>query len=407
MEKDPILAKNRNFKHTLNKILIYSRLVSKKYNFTFLIKIGRLLHLERLILTHFKNYTSQKLLFSERVNCFVGLNGMGKTNVLDAIYYLCMCKSYFLPSDNDVILRGESFMRLEGHFNKNGKTEKIVAKVQSRKKKMIERNDIVYSALSNHIGFLPVVMFAPDDTLLAKEGSEERRRFIDTALSQIDNQYLTNLIFYNKILEQRNALLKKTETFTPDTEGLLGVYDMQMSAPADYIFTQRKAFTEQFSRVFNTLYGDISGERELVNIRYQSQLLELPLADWAKKNREKDRYLQRTSAGVHKDDWVFDIDDKPLKRFGSQGQLKTFVIALKLAQYEILREVKKESPILLLDDLFDKLDDERVTNLLQLILNQSYKQIFITDTSEGRVNKIVQNLNTDFKIFKVVKGIIE
>ena len=180
------------------------------------------MHLEKLILTHFKNYESQKLTFSERINCFVGLNGMGKTNILDAIYYLCMCKSYFLPSDNDVILRGQTFMRLEGHFKKDNKHEKIVAKVQNRKKKIIERNDLVYNALSNHIGFLPVVMFAPDDTLLAKEGSEERRRFVDTALSQIDNQYLTNLIFYNKILEQRNALLKKNDENRANTEGVAG-----------------------------------------------------------------------------------------------------------------------------------------------------------------------------------------
>lgn len=329
---------------------------------------------------------------------------MGKTNVLDAVYYLCMCKSYFLPSDNDVILRGESFMRLEGHFNKNNKAEKIVAKVQNRKKKLIERNDVVYTALSNHIGFLPVVMFAPDDTLLAKEGSEERRRFIDTSLSQVDNQYLTNLIFYNKILEQRNALLKKTEEFTADTEGLVAIYDSQMLSPAQYIFNKRQEFTNQFSAVFNTIYKSISGARETVNIRYQSQLNDDSFANMLKKSREKDRFLQRTSVGIHKDDWVFDIDEKPLKRFGSQGQLKTFVMALKLAQYDILRDLKGELPILLLDDIFDKLDDERVQNLLQLIVNQSFGQIFITDTHEGRINKIVQNLNTDFKIFKVHKG---
>ena len=376
------------------------------------------MHLDRLILTHFKNYESQGLTFSERINCFVGLNGMGKTNILDAVYYLCMCKSYFLPSDGDVILRGQSFMRLEGHFKKNNQSEKIVAKVQNRKKKIIERNDNMYAALSNHIGFLPVVMFAPDDTLLAKEGSEERRRFMDTALSQIDNQYLTNLIFYNKILDQRNALLKKSDESRENTEGLLAVYDTQMTPPAQYIFDKRQVFISQFTPVFNDIYKKISGAREDVMIHYNSQLIGDSLTNLLKKSREKDRLLQRTTMGIHKDDWLFEIDEKPLKKFGSQGQLKSFVMSLKLAQYEVLSSFqhdeakgikgeKQDLPILLLDDIFDKLDDERVSNLLQLIVNQSFGQIFITDTHEERINDIVKNLNTDFKVFKVNKGIIE
>ena len=316
------------------------------------------MHLEKLILTHFKNYASQSVTFSEGINCFVGLNGMGKTNLLDAIYYLCMCKSYFLSSDMDVIqltsekdvsgaiepVKRADFMRLEGHFQKNNRREKIVAKVQPRKKKMIEKNDVLYAGLSDHIGFLPVVMFAPDDTLLAKEGSEERRRFVDTALSQIDNQYLTNLIFYNKILEQRNALLKKKDenganVFARNeaTEGVLDVYDQQMNDPAQYIFEKRRAFIDIFTPVFNTIYKKISGEGEAVKIIYNSSLVGDSLTNLIKKSREKDRILQRTTVGIHKDDLMFEIDDKPLKRFGSQGQLKSFVISLKLAQYEILR----------------------------------------------------------------------
>lgn len=370
------------------------------------------MYLEKLILTHFKNYESQSFNFCEHINCFVGLNGTGKTNLLDAVYYLCMCKSYFLPSDSDVILRGSDFMRLEGHFIRHNKTEKIVAKVQARKKKIIERNGVVYNALSEHIGLLPVVLFAPDDTLLAKEGSEERRRFIDTALSQIDNQYLINLIFYNKILEQRNALLKKKDTNTPintpqkgthpeDIEPLLSIYDNQMSEPARYIYEKRKEFIEHFIPIFNTIYNTISGGREVVKILYQSPLIENSLTQLLRKSREKDRILQRTTMGIHKDDFLFDIDDKPLKRFGSQGQLKSFVIALKLAQFEILRGVKNEVPILLLDDIFDKLDDTRVENLLQLIVNQSFGQVFISDTHEDRINQIVQKLNITYKIFNI------
>lgn len=378
------------------------------------------MHLEKLILTHFKNYASQSLTFSEGINCFVGLNGMGKTNLLDAIYYLCMCKSYFLSSDTDVIQltseRDESgaiepvkradFMRLEGHFQKNNRREKIVAKVQPRKKKMIEKNDVLYAGLSDHIGFLPVVMFAPDDTLLAKEGSEERRRFVDTALSQINNQYLTNLIFYNKILEQRNALLKKKDENSSDTEGVLDVYDQQMNDPAQYIFEKRQAFIDIFTPIFNTIYKKISGEREAVKIIYNSSLVGDSLTNLIKKSREKDRILQRTTVGIHKDDLMFEIDDKPLKRFGSQGQLKSFVISLKLAQYEILRGAKQETPILLLDDIFDKLDDERVGNFLQLIVNQSFGQIFITDTHAGRINDIIKKLHPDFKIFTIEKGVV-
>ena len=385
------------------------------------------MHLEKLILTHFKNYASQSLTFSEGINCFVGLNGMGKTNLLDAIYYLCMCKSYFLSSDTDVIqltserdvsgaiepVKRADFMRLEGHFQKNKRREKIVAKVQPRKKKMIEKNDVLYAGLSDHIGFLPVVMFAPDDTLLAKEGSEERRRFVDTALSQIDNQYLTNLIFYNKVLEQRNALLKKKYENGSDvlarheaTEGVLDVYDQQMNTPAQYIFEKRRAFIDTFTPVFNTIYKKISGEREVVKIIYNSALVGDSLTNLIKKSREKDRILQRTTVGIHKDDLMFEIDDKPLKRFGSQGQLKSFVISLKLAQYEILRGAKQETPILLLDDIFDKLDDERVNNFLQLIVNQSFGQIFITDTHAMRINDIVKKLHPDFKIFTIEKGVV-
>lgn len=378
------------------------------------------MHLEKLILTHFKNYASQSLTFSEGINCFVGLNGMGKTNLLDAIYYLCMCKSYFLSSDIDVIQissehlesgiiesgKRADFMRLEGHFQKNNSREKIVAKVQPRKKKMIEKNDVLYAGLSDHIGFLPVVMFAPDDTLLAKEGSEERRRFVDTALSQIDNQYLTNLIFYNKILEQRNALLKKKDENGADTEGVLDVYDEQMNNPAQYIFEKRQAFIDIFTPVFNSIYKKISGEREAVKIIYNSSLVGDSLTNLIKKSREKDRILQRTTVGIHKDDLMFEIDDKPLKRFGSQGQLKSFVISLKLAQYEILRGAKQEKPILLLDDIFDKLDDERVHNFLQLIVNQSFGQIFITNTHAGRINDIIKKLHLDFKVFTIEKGVI-
>ena len=364
------------------------------------------MHLEKITLTNFKNYASQTLVFGERLNAFVGLNGMGKTNVLDAIYYLCMCKSYFLSSDSDVILRGADFIRLEGHFQKRQQHEKIVAKVQARRKKIFERNDVPYTVLSEHIGFLPIVMIAPDDTELVKEGSEERRRFIDNTLSQLDNQYLTNLIFYNRVLDQRNSLLKK-HNFTEgvDLENLLSIYDQQMLPSAIYIFQKRKEFVKDFEPIFNEMYQKISDARENVKIVYDSQLHTEGRGNLWLASREKDKILQRTTFGIHRDDLAFEMGGKSVKKFGSQGQLKSFVIALKLAQYEILRGVKTEPPILLLDDIFDKLDEERVKNLLQLIVNQAYGQIFITDTHAERVKAIFQVGGFDYKIFTIENGV--
>jgi DNA replication and repair protein RecF len=377
------------------------------------------MHIENIILNNFKNYESLNITLSERLNGFVGLNGMGKTNLLDAIYYLCMCKSHFLASDNDVILRGADFMRLEGHFILNEKREKIVAKMPARKRKTFERNDVAYNTLSEHIGFLPIVIFTPDDTLLAKEGSEERRRFVDNTLSQIDNQYLTHLIFYNKILEQRNALLKKQGKKGSNTEGisardlenLLAVYDAQMLEPAQYVFEKRQSFIANLTPIFNMYYKDISGERESVVLQYESPLLTYTLQDILTQNREKDLILQRTTGGIHRDDIGFEMDGKPLKKFGSQGQLKTFILSLKLAQYDILRGVKKEVPILLLDDIFDKLDAERLFNFLKVVTNLHHNvegveggQIFITDTQEARLRDMMHNLGLDFKLFKVENG---
>ena len=375
------------------------------------------MHIEKIILTNFKSYGSQTLMFGERLNAFVGLNGVGKTNLLDAIYYLCMCKSYFLPSDIDVILRGADFLRLEGFFKKNSATEKVVAKVQSRRKKVFERNDVPYPVLSEHIGFLPIVMMTPDDTELVKEGSEARRRFLDNTLSQLDNVYLTHLIFYNRVLEQRNSLLKKhgnqsgdsfiIEQQNSDLESLLSIYDKQMLPSALYIFQKRKQFLLDFEPVFNGIYQNISDARETVKIIYDSPIDKMILENNSDKinfwlaSREKDKILQRTTVGIHRDDLGFEMGGKSVKKFGSQGQLKSFVVALKLAQYEILRGVKTEPPILLLDDIFDKLDEMRIKNLLQLILNQSFGQIFITDTHEDRIKNIFEASTFDFRIFLI------
>jgi DNA replication and repair protein RecF len=374
------------------------------------------MHLEKITLTNFKNYASQTLAFGEHINAFVGLNGMGKTNLLDAIYYLCMCKSYFLSSDSDVILRGADFLRLEGIFQKNNQREKIVSKVQARRKKIFERNDVAYNALSEHIGFLPIVMIAPDDTELIKEGSEDRRRFMDNTLSQLDNTYLKHIIFYNRVLEQRNSLLKKysdTVGQSIDFENLLTIYEQQMLPSAIYVFQKRQEFVKDFEPIFNVFYQKISDAQEDVKVVYDSTFGSLVTQNATNESheknlwlgsRQKDKILQRTTFGIHRDDLGFEMGGKSVKKFGSQGQLKSFVIALKLAQYEILRGVKTEPPILLLDDIFDKLDEQRVKNLLQLIVNQAYGQIFITDTHEERIKEIFTNGNMDYKIFKVENG---
>ena len=371
------------------------------------------MHLETIKLTNFKNYESANLAFSPELNAFVGLNGTGKTNLLDAIYYACMCKSYFLALDSDVILRGSDFLRVDAVFQKNDKRERIVAKVQVRKRKIFERNDVTYAALSDHIGLLPVVMIAPDDTDLIKEGSEERRRFVDNALSQLDNLYLRHLMFYNKIVEQRNAALKKWSENEPKrgqkedviarheaTEGvhfsnwaqLIDTYDQQLLPSAHYIFEKRQLFIKEFEPVFNQFYKKITDERETVSIVYESQLLTDNFTNLLIKNREKDRYLQRTSAGIHKDNLSFEMNGKPIRKFGSQGQLKSFVIALKLAQYHILRIKNLKLKINAVSELNNSVELNLITNKNELSVNKNDLHINSNElNTNAALNSIANN----------------
>lgn len=363
------------------------------------------LQLNKLILTHFKNYSGQDLSFSPRVNAFVGLNGMGKTNLLDAIYYLCMTKSNFSLPDTAVVQHEADFFRLEGHFTREDRTERIVAKVQPRKKKVIERNRVPYEKLSEHIGLLPVVFITPDDTLLVTEGSEIRRRFLDNTLSQIDPVYLRQLIVYNRLLKQRNALLKKWGEQGGYDRNLLHVYDQQMLEPATYIYQQRLAFAQNMTPLFQAMHQQISGNYETVGLTYYSQLQKQSLPQWWEQNAEKDRILQRTTAGIHKDDLQFTIHDHALKRYASQGQLKSYVLALKLAQFRMLHTDPELPPLLLLDDIFDKLDAHRVTHLLELLVDGQFGQIFITDTHQDRTAAIIRELDAPFQRFLVHEGV--
>lgn len=330
---------------------------------------------------------------------------MGKTNLLDALYYLCMGKSYFVPNDRYLALHGTDFFRLEGHFLREGKPEKVVAKVIPGKKKELERNDVAYSKLSEHIGFLPVVIIIPDDTLLATEGSEERRRFLDNTISQLDPVYLRHLIQYQKVLRQRNAALKQMAESGRFQESLLEVYDLQMQAPGLYIYDKRQEFIDAFNPILAKVYQLISGGAETAHCRYRSALQkEADLLELLRQTRDKDRIMHRTTNGLHRDDLVFHLDDYPLKRFASQGQLKSYILALKLAQYELIKQHKNHSPLLLLDDIFDKLDHSRVDHLLALLLEGDFGQIFITDTDQKRVSQMIESKNSAYQEFLITRG---
>lgn len=330
---------------------------------------------------------------------------MGKTNLLDAVYYLCMGKSYFVNNDSHISLHGSEFFRLEGHFKRDSKSEKIVAKVLPRKKKELERNGVAYAKLSEHVGLLPVVIIIPDDTLLATEGSEERRRFLDNTISQLDPVYLRHLIQYQKVLRQRNAALKKMGENGRFQESLLEIYDHQLLEPGQYIFEKRTTFVKDFEPLLAQTYQLISDEAETAGCRYRSPLQKEPdLLELLKEAREKDRILQRTTTGLHRDDLIFQLDGFPLKRFASQGQLKSYILALKLAQYEVIKTHTRQAPLLLLDDIFDKLDEHRVQQLITLLQEGDYGQIFITDTDEKRVSQILEAGECVYCEFLITQG---
>lgn len=331
---------------------------------------------------------------------------MGKTNLLDAIYYLCMTKSYFASTERTVLQHEAEFFRLEGLFFRTEKMEKIVAKVIPGKLKEVEHNGVAYAKLSEHVGLLPVVIIAPNDTQFILEGSEARRSFLDNTLSQLDSEYLRQLILYNKVLALRNATLRQFAEQGTFNATLLQAYDRQLIPPAEAVHEKRRIFLEQFQPVFVEYYAAISGLREAVTYTYDSKLNDTAFAELLNETQEKDRILQRTTTGIHRDELQFLIDNQPVKRFASQGQLKSYVLALKLAQYAVLRQKKNMNPILLLDDIFDKLDNERVRHLLHLLLEQNFGQVFITDTDEHRVEHIIQNFETDYAKFYIERGTV-
>ena len=365
------------------------------------------MYLNQLSVINFKNYTEAGITLADGVNVFTGDNGAGKTNLLDAVHYLSLCKSYFNPIDSQQIKTGAEFFIITGSFNKNDQLETVACSVKRNQKKQFKRNKKDYTRLADHIGLFPLVMVSPYDISIIIEGSEERRKFIDNVISQTDNLYLDELINYNKVLTNRNALLKligETGRYDPQ---LMEVLDDQLIESGVYIFEKRKAFMRAFTEIFDTHYAFISENAEMVNLEYDSPLLQEDFAALLKKNLEKDRYLERTSFGVHKDDLLFTIHGMPMKKFGSQGQQKSFLIALKLAQYSFLYQKNGFKPILLLDDIFDKLDNKRVTKLMEMISDNHFGQVFITDTHEERVKEVFKNLDVDIQLFKVKGGEID
>ncbi|MDX1326201.1 MAG: DNA replication and repair protein RecF [Arenibacter sp.] len=357
--------------------------------------------LKKLSLINYKNFESQSFEFDSKINCFVGDNGVGKTNVLDAIYHLSFGKSYFNPIATQNIRHDSDFFVLEGDFHKNDRDEKILCSFKKGMKKVIKRNAKPYEKFSDHIGFLPLVIISPADRDLIIEGSETRRKFMDGVISQSDKVYLQNLIAYNKVLAQRNSLLKYfafNHTFDADT---LGIYNSQLHQYGQEIFKKRLTFIESFIPIFQEQYLAISGGREPVNLTYQSKLLENNLLTLLEENLEKDKALQYTSTGIHRDDLLFAIDGHPIKKFGSQGQQKSFLIALKLAQFQFIKKQAGTTPLLLLDDIFDKLDETRVAHIIRLVDEDNFGQIFLSDTHSERTENAVKHTNQSYKIFKL------
>lgn len=357
--------------------------------------------LKSISLLNYKNFDSKTFTFNEKINCIVGNNGIGKTNVLDAIYHLSFGKSYFNPVASQNIKHGEEFFVINGEYTKDDKPEKIVVSLKRGQKKVIKRNGKAYDKFSEHIGFLPLVIISPADRNLIIEGSDTRRKFIDSVISQSDKTYLNNLINYNKILVQRNALLKYfalNHTFNADT---LDVYNTQLNEFGTHIFEKRQTFLNAFIPIFKERYKAISNGNETVELVYNSHLFDNNLSTLLKQVINKDKALQYTSVGIHKDDLSFDIETHPIKKFGSQGQQKSFLIALKMAQFDFIKAQSGVNPILLLDDVFDKLDEQRVAQIIKLVDDENFGQLFISDTHADRTENAVKQVHQSFEIFKL------
>ncbi|KUG07044.1 DNA replication/repair protein RecF [Solirubrum puertoriconensis] len=365
--------------------------------------------LDSLQLLFFKNYDEASLTLSPHINCFIGENGSGKTNLLDAIHYLSMTKSAFAASDAQCMKQGADFFLVKGSFllPSSSAPDIIQCSLRTNQKKLVTHNKQPYDRISDHIGQYPVVLISPYDTDLIRQGSEDRRKYFDSIISQLDYAYLELLIQYSFLLKQRNALLKQfAERHTFDRD-YLQVLDEQLIPAGEQLVVRRQEFLEQFTPVFQRHYQELADSREQVTLEYKSQLPGQDFAQMLRQHERKDLALQRTTTGPHKDDYVFLMDEAPVKSFGSQGQQKSYAIALKLAHFEIMATQKQHKPLLLLDDIFDRLDERRITRLLQLVANHTFGQVFLTDTHLERTDRALAGLSEHITRFRVDKGSVQ
>ncbi len=363
--------------------------------------------LSKLRLTNFKNYSQAELDFSPRINCLVGNNGVGKTNILDAIHYLSLTKSFFNNIDSISIRHGDDFFIIDGTFTNGDNADQIYCAFQKQKQKVLRKNGKEYQKLSDHIGRYPVVMISPADSALVTEGSEERRKFLNKIISQYNGQYLDSVLKYSKALQHRNRLLKDFKDEGRFDQDSLSVWDSQLVKHGTFAYDERKLLVDELIPVFQENYDLIASGKEKVRLAYRSHLADGNFADALAASVVKDRFLEYTTIGIHKDDLLFEMDGYPVKSLGSQGQQKSYLVALKLAKFEYIKRKSGITPILLLDDIFDKFDAERVEQIIRLVGNQRFGQIFITDTHQSRLHEILSSHQTEYKLFRINSENIE
>ena len=357
--------------------------------------------LKKITILNYKNISDKTFHFSATINCFTGNNGIGKTNLLDAIYHLAIGKSYFSSNALQNIRHNEEFYLIEGLFESEQRQEQIVCSLKKGQKKVLKHNGKAYERIADHLGKYPMVLISPADRDLITEGSETRRKFLDSVIAQTDREYVELLLRYNRLLLQRNTLLKQmAETGITTTETLY-IYDQQLAPIGQLIYQKRSDFMQLYQPQFSKQYSYIAGKAEAVSLHYHSALHHNSLAALLHENYSKDLSAQYTTAGIHKDDLLFEIEGYPIKKYGSQGQQKSFLIALKLSQYELLKQQLQKKPIVLLDDIFDKLDDSRVTQLVQLVTQGHFGQLFITDTHKDRTEAVVQQIGLPYEMIEV------
>lgn len=361
------------------------------------------MHLHRLSLFGFRNYEQGEFSFEPQANAITGVNGSGKTNILDAVHYLCLCKSYFQSGDTSNIRHGGNYFTISGEFRLGDQTEEIVVSVKPGQRKTVKRNLKEYTRLSEHIGLLPLVMVAPVDQELITGGSEERRRMMDSIICQFNSSYLDDLVLFNRALQQRNAFLKQSAKDHHADESLIHLWNDQLILYGNRVHEVRKNFCEGFSPLFSDYYNQLTGDAEQVAVTYISQLSQNSLEELLTVNLHRDKILQYTSSGIHRDDLEFTLNGYPVKRIGSQGQQKSFVVAMKLAQFEYMYQARGVKPILLLDDIFDKLDQDRITRLMGLVSHERFGQLLITDTNDRHIREVFESINVPLNVIRCSK----